>query len=112
MLLLYSVGKKEKKESYSNNRPWRPQGLRNVEAPTLLTDGGEVVSRMRWLPALCPQEDSWYSFLLDADDPRAIVAAGRIRSVEKFSDLIRNQTCNILACSILPQPTTPPRVTV
>jgi hypothetical protein len=31
-----------------------------------LTDGGEVVSLMR-RPRFTPQEDSWYSFLLEAD---------------------------------------------
>jgi hypothetical protein len=31
-----------------------------------LTDGGKVVSLMRWLP-LTHQEDSWYSFLLEAE---------------------------------------------
>jgi hypothetical protein len=30
-----------------------------------LTDGGEDVSLMHWLPST-PQEDSWYSFLLEA----------------------------------------------
>jgi hypothetical protein len=33
------------------------------------------------LAAIYPQEDSWYSFPLEA---------GRIRSIEKFSDLIGN----------------------
>jgi hypothetical protein len=32
-----------------------------------LTDGGEVVSLTRRLAALYPQEDSWYSFLLEAE---------------------------------------------
>jgi hypothetical protein len=31
-----------------------------------LTDGSEVVSFMRW-PPFNPQEDSWYSFLLEAE---------------------------------------------
>jgi hypothetical protein len=47
-------------------------GLRDVEAPTFsldnrLTDGGEVVSITRRPAALCPQQDSWYSFLLEAE---------------------------------------------
>jgi hypothetical protein len=38
-----------------------------------LTDGGEVVSLTR-RPALTRQEDSWYSFLLEAESsPWAIV---------------------------------------
>jgi hypothetical protein len=32
--------------------------------------------------------------------------AGRIRPIEKSSDLIRNQTRDLLTCSIVPQPTT------
>jgi hypothetical protein len=31
-----------------------------------LTDGGKVVSLMRWA-YLYPQEDSWYSFMLEAE---------------------------------------------
>jgi hypothetical protein len=38
--------------------PWRPLGLREVEAPTFsdirLTDGGKVVSLMRW-PLFTPR---------------------------------------------------------
>jgi hypothetical protein len=44
--------------------------LCDVEAPTFsdkrLTDGGEVVSLTR-RPPFTPQEDSWYSFLLEAE---------------------------------------------
>jgi hypothetical protein len=32
-----------------------------------LTDGGEVVSPTRRPPSIYPQEDSWYSFLLEAE---------------------------------------------
>jgi hypothetical protein len=32
-----------------------------------LTDGGKVVSLTRRQAALYPQEDSWYSFLLEAE---------------------------------------------
>jgi hypothetical protein len=45
-------------------------------------------------------------------DPRAIIAAGRIRSIEKSSDLIRNWTHDLLACSIVPQPTMRPRTPI
>jgi hypothetical protein len=53
------------------NRPWRSTGLWDVEAPTLsldnrLTDGGKVVSLTR-PPPFAPQEDSWYSFLLEVE---------------------------------------------
>jgi hypothetical protein len=35
--------------------------------------------------------------------------AGRIRSIEKPNDIIWNRTCDLLACSIVPQPTMLPR---
>jgi hypothetical protein len=59
------------KKSYPCNRPWRPIGLWDVEAPTFsldnrLTHGDEVISLTR-LPPFTRQEDSWYSFLLEAD---------------------------------------------
>jgi hypothetical protein len=58
--------------SYLCNRPWRPVGLWDVEAPTFsldnrLIDGGEFVSLTRWPAALYPQEDSWDSSLLEAE---------------------------------------------
>jgi hypothetical protein len=66
-----SIAKKGKKESHSRNRPWRHIGLCDNEASTFsldnqLTDGGEVVSLKR-RPLFTPQEDSWYSFLLEAE---------------------------------------------
>jgi hypothetical protein len=56
--------------SYPCNRPWRPIGLWDVEAPTFSRQ-----SAHRWWwgrqphapAALYPQEDSWYSFLLEAE---------------------------------------------
>jgi hypothetical protein len=78
-ILNISFAKKENEHSSFENsvkvklclyRPWRPLGLREVQAPTFsdirLTDGGKVVS-----PTLRPlfyhQEDSWYSLLLEAE---------------------------------------------
>jgi hypothetical protein len=40
--------------------------------------------------------------------PQGHSAARRIRSAEKFSDLIGNGTCDLPACSIVPQSTTLP----
>jgi hypothetical protein len=57
--------------------------------------------------ALYPQKDSWYSFLLEAESARGHSAAGRIRSIEKFSD-VGNRTRNFPAISMVPQPTTLP----
>jgi hypothetical protein len=55
------------------------------------------------------QEDSWYSFLLETDRPQGHSAAGRIRPIEKSSEIIRNRIRDLPACSIVPQPTTLPR---
>jgi hypothetical protein len=48
-----------------------PQGYETSRLPHFLhnrlTDGGKVVSLMRRPAALYPQEDSWYSFLLEAE---------------------------------------------
>jgi hypothetical protein len=67
-----------------------------------LTDGGEVVSPTRRPPftpgSLYPQEDSWYSFPLEAESTL----------IEKSND-IGIRTRDLLACSIVPQPTTLPR---
>jgi hypothetical protein len=62
-----------KKKNYG---PWRPIGLWDVGRGShicfynRLTDGGEVVSLTR-RPSFTPQEDSWYSFLLEAESTPA-----------------------------------------
>jgi hypothetical protein len=73
-----------------------------------LTDGGEVVSLTR-RPPFTPQEDSWFSFLLEAESTLGHSAAGSIRSTEKYSDLIWIRTRDLPACNIVPQPTMLPR---
>jgi hypothetical protein len=61
-------GKKGKR--YSCNKPWRPTGLWDVE---VLTFSRQSAHRWRWGCQPCapaspyPQEDSWYSFLLQAE---------------------------------------------
>jgi hypothetical protein len=58
------------KVKFSQYRPWRPLGLREVDAPTFsdirLIDGGKVVGPTR-RPLFTPQEVSWYPFLLEAE---------------------------------------------
>jgi hypothetical protein len=83
-----------------------------VEAPTFsldsqLTDGGKVVSLICLL-VFNPQEDSWYSFLLEAES----TPAGRIRSTEKRIHLIEIQTHDLLACRIVAQPRAPINIRV
>jgi hypothetical protein len=59
-----------------------PQGFWDVDAPTI---SRQSVHRWRWgcqpyAPAtLCSQEDSWYSFLLEAESTQGHSAAGKIR---------------------------------
>jgi hypothetical protein len=70
-------------KSYLCNRALRPIGLWDVEVPTFsldsrLTDGGKVVSLTR-RTSFIPQEDSWYSFLLEAESPQGHSAVGKIR---------------------------------
>jgi hypothetical protein len=54
-----------------------------------MADGGKVVSLARRQPFTL-QEDSWYSFLLEAESTPGTYAAGRIRSIEKSNDLVGN----------------------
>jgi hypothetical protein len=97
-----------KKLSYPCNRPWRVIGLWDVEAPTF---SRQSAHRERWgcqlyaPAALYPQEDSWYSFLLEVESNPGHSAAGRIRSIEKSNDLFGNRTRDLPACSIVPQST-------
>jgi hypothetical protein len=44
--------------------------------------------------------------------PQGYSAAGRIRLIKKSNDLFGNRTRDLLACSIVPQPSTLPRTTV
>jgi hypothetical protein len=55
-----------------------------------------------------PQDDSWYSILLQAEST-IHSAAGRIRSIKKSNDLFGNRSRDLPACSIVPQSTTLPR---
>jgi hypothetical protein len=61
---------KRKKKSCPCNSPWRPIRLWYLEAPTF---SRQLPHRWQWgcqthsPAALYPQEDSWYSFLLEAE---------------------------------------------
>jgi hypothetical protein len=52
-----------------------------------------------------PQENSLYSFLLEAESTQSQHSAGWIRSTEKTNN-IRNRTCDLLACNTASQPIT------
>jgi hypothetical protein len=107
-----SVKNITEEKSYPCNRPWRPLALWDVEAPTFSRHSAH---RWRWgcqpyaPAALCPQEDSWHLFLLEAESTPGHSAAGMIRSIEKSNDLIGNLTRDLPTCSIVIQTTTLPR---
>ena len=69
------------------------------------SEGGKV-SPMH-LPPYPPRKYSWYSLLLQAKSPQDHSVDGSIMSIKNASDTIGNQTCNLLACSVVLQPTAP-----
>jgi hypothetical protein len=71
-----------------------------------LTNGGVIFTRR--LP-FTPKENSWYSFLLEADSTPGRNAAKRIRSIENSNDLFGNRTRDLPARIIVPQPSTLPQ---
>jgi hypothetical protein len=102
----------ELRYSYPCNKPWRPIGLWDVEAPIFsldnrLTDGDEVVSLTR-RPPFTPRKIPGTHFCYRPSGLQGHSEAGRIRSIEKYNDPTGNRTGNLLACSIVPQLTTLP----
>jgi hypothetical protein len=69
-----------------------------------LTDGGEAVSLTRQ-PHFTPRKIPGIHFCHRLSQPQGHSAAGRIRSIEEPNDLIGNETHDLPACSIVPQPT-------
>jgi hypothetical protein len=66
-----------------------------------LRDGGEVIGLARRL-RFAPKEDSWYSFLLEAESNTWPSEAGSTVSWKKiWNDLIANRTRDLLACSMV-----------
>jgi hypothetical protein len=81
----------KKRQRYPYNRRWRPIGLWDVKAPTF---SKQSAHKWRWgcqpyapacqPAALYPQEDRWYSFLLEAEStPKAIV---RLEGLGQFKN--------------------------
>jgi hypothetical protein len=65
-----STGKGKKRKDIPVTGHGGPKGCETLRVPhcldSRLTDGGKVVSLTR-RPPFTPQEDSWYSFLLQAE---------------------------------------------
>jgi hypothetical protein len=82
-------------QKLSRNRPWRPRGLWDVEAPIF---SGQSAHIWRWgcqpyaPAAIYPQENSWYSFLLEV-----IVRLEGLGQVKNPNDLIGNRTRDLPA---------------
>jgi hypothetical protein len=95
--------------SYPCNRPWRPIGLWDVEAPTYYR---QSVHRWRWdcqlyaPTTLYPQEDSWYPFLLEVESTPGPQCGWKDYVTWKFNELNKSRTCALPVCSIVIQPTT------
>jgi hypothetical protein len=76
-----------------------------------LTDGCEVVSPTRRPPST-PRKIPGTHFCLRLSRPQGHSAAGRIRSIKKSNYHIGNRIRDLPACSLVPQPTTLPRVPI
>jgi hypothetical protein len=89
-----------------------PRGCETSRLPHFLDnrliDGAEVASPTS-RSFFIPQEDSWYSFLLEAESTSGHSVVGRIKSIEESNYLIGNRTRDLAACSEVPQPTTQQR---
>ena len=71
-------------------------------------EGGKVVSPTHRRP-LPPGNTPGTHFCYRLSWPQGHSAAGRIMSIKNSNDTIGNRTCDLPACSAVPQPTGPPR---
>jgi hypothetical protein len=97
-------------QRYPCSRQWIAIGLWDVEVPTFSRQSAQrwQLGCQSYAPAaLYPQEDSWYSFLLEAESTPGHCEVGRVRSIKKSNDFIGNRTRYLPACSIVPQTNMP-----
>jgi hypothetical protein len=97
-----------KKVKLSCNWPWRTTWLWDVETPTFslnnrLTDCGKVVSLTR-RPLFTPRQILGTHFCLRLSRPQGSIV--RLEGLGKLKEKSHLIWTRLLACSILPQPTT------
>jgi hypothetical protein len=98
-----------------SNRPWKSIGLWDVKIPTC---SKQSAHRWQWgchlyaLATLYPRNIPGTHFCRSLSGPQRHSAAGKIRSIEKSSDLIVNRIHDLLVCSMVPEPTALPRATL
>jgi hypothetical protein len=90
----------------------RPLGFQEVEAPRFLDNRHMKVVRLSALHTGClypPGNIPGTHFCWRLSQPQGRSAARRIMSMKNSNVTIRNRTCDLLARSIVPQPTVSPR---
>jgi hypothetical protein len=86
-------------------RPWRAIGLWDIDVPTFCKQSAHRLQwRRPYAPAALYLQEDLCSFLLEAESTHS--TAGRIRSIERSSDLIGSQARDSKSCSIVPEVTT------
>jgi hypothetical protein len=72
----------------------------------LLTDGGEIVSLLRWQKCFPPGRLLIHISVGSSVEPKAIVLLEELGKLKQIINLIGNRTCDLPACKVVAEPTT------